>query len=460
MTLAAIIIGSAVSVGEAWRTKDAWRARGMRLDGAVVVGAGDVEPPLAGRIAAWDAFDPSSLTCEVLVLAEPPRSATLSRDLLHKAAAARMQISLLEGGRLRPLALGDLIGGSLADIDVARITKTFAGKRILITGGGGSIGSELARRIAACGPSHLTLLDSSEFNLFNICNELRDAQPVLADIRDVAAMRRWFARERPEIVFHAAALKQVPLVEAFPSEGVLTNVGGLRNVAEAAHFVDADLVLLSTDKAVDPSGAMGASKRLGELYCQALDLRGPKRAIPVRLGNVLGSAGSVAPIFERQLAAGGPLTVTDPQVTRYFISIPQAADALLHAAAASFVDPRRGAVLTIDMGDALSIVELAREVIRLSGREPGEDISIVFTGLRPGERLHESLVASDEREEIGPADGLIAAISQPRGLAELHEIMERLVLLAREGADADVAAALFAATAPGPSAGEIALKLA
>ena len=177
MTLAAIIIGSAVSVGEAWRTKDAWRARGMRLDGAVVVGAGDVEPPLAGRIAAWDAFDPSSLTCEVLVLAEPPRSATLSRDLLHKAAAARMQISLLEGGRLRPLALGDLIGGSLADIDVARITKTFAGKRILITGGGGSIGSELARRIAACGPSHLTLLDSSEFNLFNICNELRDAQP-------------------------------------------------------------------------------------------------------------------------------------------------------------------------------------------------------------------------------------------------------------------------------------------
>lgn len=460
MTLAAIIMGSASAVRDAWSARETWRARGMTLHGAVVIGPGEVEPQLIARLPAWDALNTDALVCETLVLAEPPRSAALSRDLLHKAAKARMRIELIEGGLLRPLAQGDLIGGSLADIDAARIAKRFAGKRVLITGGGGSIGSELARRVAACNPAQLTLLDSSEYNLFRIGNELRDARIVMADVRDAASMRRWFTRERPEIVFHAAALKQVPLVEAFPSEGVLTNVNGLRNVAEAAQLVDAELVFLSTDKAVDPSGVMGASKRLGEMYCQALDRRGPRRAIPVRLGNVLGSAGSVAPIFEKQLAKGGPLTVTDPQVTRYFISIPQAADALLHAAAASFADERRGAVLTIDMGEALSIVELARETIRLSGQRPDEDVGIVFTGLRPGEKLHESLIASDEAEEAGPADGLIAAQSPPRGLGELHEIMERLTLLAREGAEAELTNELFAAVATSAAPAETELKLA
>jgi FlaA1/EpsC-like NDP-sugar epimerase len=460
MTLPAVMMGSASAVRDAWSARETWRARGMTLQGAVVIGPGEVEPKLIARLPAWDALNTDVLACETLILAEPPRSAALSRDLLHKAANARIRIELIEAGLLRPLALGDLIGGSLADIDVARVAMTFAGKRVLITGGGGSIGSELARRVAACNPAQLTLLDSSEYNLFRIGNELRDARVVIADVRDAASMRRWFTRERPEIIFHAAALKQVPLVEAFPGEGVLTNVSGLRNVAEAAQLVDAELIFLSTDKAVDPSGVMGASKRLGEMYCQALDRRGPRRAIAVRLGNVLGSAGSVAPIFEKQLAKGGPLTVTDPQVTRYFISIPQAADALLHAAAASFSDKRRGAVLTIDMGEALSIVELARETIRLAGKRPQEDIGIVFTGLRPGEKLHESLIASDEQEEAGPADGLIAAQSPPRGLGELHELMERLALLAREGAEAELTAELFAAVATAGAAEETELKLA
>lgn len=460
MTLAAIIVGPAAKVRDAWSTREIWRARGMTLSQAVVIGAGEVEPEIVARVPAWEALDVAELSCEVLIFAEPPRSPSLARDLLKRAAHERIKIMLIEGHTLRPLRLDDLIGGALAEIDAARIAKTFAGKRVLITGGGGSIGSELARQVAACSPAHLTLLDSSEYNLFKIGNELRDARVVLADVRDGASMRRWFARERPEMVFHAAALKQVPLVEAFQSEGVLTNVCGLRNVAEAAHFMDADLVFLSTDKAVDPTGVMGASKRLGELYCQALDRRGPRRAIPVRLGNVLGSAGSVMPIFERQVAAGGPLTVTDAQVTRYFISIPQAGGALLHAAAASLDDARRGAVLTIDMGEALSIVELAREVTRLAGLRPDEDVPIVFTGLRPGERLHESLIASDEAEELGPGDGLIAAISAPRGLAELHEVMERLTLLAREGADAEVAEALFAAIGSPDVVESAALKLA
>jgi O-antigen biosynthesis protein WbqV len=243
-------------------------------------------------------------------------------------------------------------------------------------------------------------------------------------------------------------LKQVPLVEAFPSEGVLTNVGGLRHVAEAARSVGADLIFVSTDKAVDPSGVMGASKRLGELYCQALDRREACRAIPVRLGNVLGSTGSVTPTFEAQLAAGGPLTVTDPEVTRFFLSIPQAADALLHAAAIGLSAPARGAALVIDMGEALPVVELAREVIRLEGLRPDIDVPIVFTGLRPGEKLHEQLIASDEWREADPAANVSAVVSPPRGLGELADDMERLCLLAREGADEAVAAALFAAVRP------------
>lgn len=460
MTLTAIIVGSAQAVSSAWDARESWRSRGMSLKQAAIVGAGDVELEVAARVSAWEALNITELSCETLVLAELPRSRPLVRDLLKQAARARIKIEVIENGALRALRLDDVVGGALAEIDAARIAKMFAGKRMLITGGGGSIGSELARQVAACSPAHLALLDSSEYNLFNIGNELPDARIILADVRDAASVRRWFARERPQIVFHAAALKQVPLVEAFQSEGVLTNVHGLRNVAEAAQFVDADLVFLSTDKAVDPTGAMGASKRLGEIYCQALDRRGPRRAIPVRLGNVLGSAGSVAPIFERQVAKGGPLTVTDPHVTRYFISIPQAAGALLHAAAASFADERRGAVLTIDMGEALSIVELAREMICLAGLRPDEDVPIVFTGLRPGERLHESLIASDEAQEDGPGDGLIAALSAPRGLGELHEIIERLTMLAREGADAQVATELFAAIAPSETAADANLKLA
>jgi O-antigen biosynthesis protein WbqV len=319
------------------------------------------------------------------------------------------------------------------------------GKRVLITGGGGSIGGELARRISGFAPARLTLLDSSEHNLYEIGLQLRHAQPALADIRDGASMRRWFAKERPDIVFHAAALKQVPVVEQFPSEGVLTNVSGLRNVVEAAHGIGADLVFVSTDKAVEPSGAMGATKRLGELWCQALDRRGAQRAIPVRLGNVLGSSGSVAPLFAAQLAAGGPLTVTHPEATRYFLSIPQAADALLQAAAKGFASRRRGAVKVIEMGEALPVVELARSVIRLDGKRPDEDVAIVFTGLRPGEKLHERLIARDEWPESEAGTGVIAAMSQPRGIGDLNDCIERLVLLARQGADEDVRTRLFEA---------------
>lgn len=442
MTREGIVVGSARAVSAAL-------ARGQfgafSVSGAVLIGPGEVNAPVLTRAATWHSLKLVECARKALLLAEPPPNGAAARAVLERAAAAHMKVFLLDAAEPRPLRLDDLLGAPLRAVDWARIRAMLEDKRLLITGGGGSIGSELARRITSFSPSRLTLLDSSERNLYEIGLELPAATPVLADIRDAAAMRRWFAKEAPDIVFHAAALKQVPVVEAFPSEGVLTNLCGLRNVAEAAKAIDADLVFVSTDKAVEPSGAMGATKRVGELYCQTLDRRGPQRAISVRLGNVLGSSGSVAPLFESQLAAGGPLTVTHPEATRYFLSIPQAADALLQAAAKGLASSRRGAVKVIEMGEALPVVELARSIVRLAGMRPGEEVPIVFTGLRPGEKLHERLVARDERPECDAGSGVIAAMSEPRGLADLHELLERLEHLARQGADDAVRTELFAA---------------
>ena len=444
MTVKAVLTGAHGAVLEAVTAAD-WRSQGIELIGAAIVGGGEIDMPVLARAPAWEALQFDQTGGQAVILAGAP-SVAITRVLLARAAEARMRVLLLEEGRVRPLSLNDLVGAELCDVDWARIRARIAGRRVLITGGGGSIGAALARRVAALDPARLTLLDSSEFNLHRISLELRDAALVLADIRDQQAMKRWFAREKPDIVFHTAALKQVPLVEQFPSEGVLTNVCGLRHVAEAARDAGAELVFVSTDKAVDPSGVMGASKRLGELYCQALDRAPGPRAVSVRLGNVLGSAGSVAPIFERQFARGGPLTVTDPAVTRFFLSIPQAADVLLQAAAIGLnADSPRGATLVIDMGEALPVVDLARDVIRLQGMKPDEDMAITFVGMRPGEKLHELLISANETPAPCGVDGVQAAMSAPRGLAELGEIMERLGLLAQTGDGEAVVETLFAA---------------
>jgi FlaA1/EpsC-like NDP-sugar epimerase len=444
MTRDVIVAGSAGAVSTALKCD---QVGDFRICGAALIGPGEVDAPVVARAATWHSLKLENSQAQALLLAEPPPNGAAARAVLECAADARLKVLLLEEAGVRPLRLDDLLGAPLGAVDWARIRAMIAGKRVLITGGGGSIGGELARRIATFAPERLTLLDSSEHNLYQIGLELRAARTVLCDIRDDAAVRRWFAKEKPQIVFHAAALKQVPVVEAFPGEGVLTNICGLRHVADAALWVDADLIFVSTDKAVEPSGVMGATKRFGELYCQALDRGGGRRAIPVRLGNVLGSAGSVAPLFEAQLAAGGPLTVTHADMTRYFLSIPQAADALLQAAVKGLASPRRGAAKVIEMGEALAVVELARNVIRLAGKRPDTDVPVVFTALRPGEKMHERLVAQDEWPESEPGSGVIAAMSQPRGLDELHDLIERLTLLARQGADDSVRAALFAAIA-------------
>ncbi|MBL8536807.1 MAG: polysaccharide biosynthesis protein [Hyphomonadaceae bacterium] len=434
----------AILVGLARAVRDAVEARACSFGSVLVVGAGDPGTHAARRVSTWEQLDFRTVEASSILLAAPPANGAEARVVLERAAHARLKVSLIENSRARRLTLEDLVGQRLRDADAARIQPMIRGKRVLITGGGGSIGAALARRVMDFSPARLAILDSSEFNLFRISQDLAEATPILADIRDQHAVRRWFARERPEIVFHAAALKQVPLVEAFASEGVMTNIVGLRHVAEASAAAGADMVFVSTDKAVEPSGVMGATKRFGEMYCQALDRLGPRRIVPVRLGNVLGSTGSVAPTFVAQLAAGGPLTVTHPDVTRFFLTIPQAAESLLQAAAVALAGEERGAAYTLDMGEALPVVELAREVIRLEGLRPDDDVPITFTGLRPGEKLHEALIGADETR-ADPAPGVMAAFSTPRGLPELHEQMERLVLHAREGAKSAIRDALFAA---------------
>lgn len=455
MTLTTILVGTAETALSALRDVADWGVHGLVLKGAAIVGAGSVSVPILTRTPAWEALNFSDLDARAIVLAAPAPSAAVTRAILTRAANSNMRTLLFEDGRVRSLTLNDLVGAPLGDVDWARIRDRISGKRVLITGGGGSIGSELARRVATLGSAKLTLLDSSEYNLFKIGHELPGAHLVLSDVRDARAMRRHFERERPDVVFHTAALKHVPMVQLFPSEGVLTNVCGTRHVAEAAHAVGADLIFVSTDKAVEPSGVMGATKRLAEIYCQALDRRGGKRAICVRLGNVLSSAGSVAPLFEKQFQRGGPLTVTDPRTTRYFLSIPQAADALLQAATIGVGgESPRGAALVIDLGEALPVVELARDVIRLNGLRPDIDMGITFVGMRPGEKLHERLIAQDESCLSCAIDGVTAAMSAPLGLAAVHEIIDRMSMLAQAGADEAIVEDLFAALAFEPDAEE------
>ncbi|MBV8738141.1 MAG: polysaccharide biosynthesis protein [Alphaproteobacteria bacterium] len=313
---------------------------------------------------------------------------------------------------LEPIALEDLLGRPQAVLDRAAMSQLIRGRRVLVTGAGGTIGAELSRQIAAICPSLLVLIENSEFALYTIDMELRErfpevaTLPLLRDVRDRAQIDAVLAAERPEIVFHAAALKHLPIVEANPVEGVLTNVAGTRNVAEAARaFGVSTVVMISTDKAVNPTSVMGASKRIAESLCQALDLHearrtaGATRYVTVRFGNVLGSTGSVVPLFSRQLAAGGPLTVTHPEVTRFFMTVREAVELVLQAAALSpgaETADLRGKICVLDMGEPVKIVDLAEQMIRLAGLRPDRDVKIAFVGLRPGEKLHEELFHPDE----------------------------------------------------------------
>ncbi|MDB5365763.1 MAG: capD, partial [Rhodospirillales bacterium] len=317
------------------------------------------------------------------------------------------------------------------------------------------IGGELVRQLASLAPKRLALLDHSEYALYTIDLEMSEAGPALeraaylADIRDRDRLDEIFADERPELVFHAAALKHVPMVEANPEEGILTNVVGTRHVADLAlqHGVAA-MVLISTDKAVNPSSVMGASKRLAEAWCQTLDTEECRRIatsgqgtrfVTVRFGNVLGSTGSVVPRFEQQLAKGGPITVTHPDVERYFMTCREAVQLVLQASAYGVQHPeRRGRIYVLDMGEPVKIVDLARRMILLAGLRPDRDIRIEFTGLRPGEKLSERLFNDAEPPERTEAAGIFVARNQARPRAVVTDFVASLERAARAENDQEV----------------------
>lgn len=302
---------------------------------------------------------------------------------------------------IKSIAIEDLLGRPQSHHDRDAMRQLIKGRRVLVTGAGGSIGSELVRQIARFSPAKLVLVDHSEYNLYTIDKELArkipnlPRLPLLCDVRNNDAVRSIFDDEQPEIVFHAAALKHVPLAEINPEETILTNVFGTRNVAQACtDYAVQAMVLVSTDKAVHPVNVMGASKRLAEYVCTEIAKRtDDTRIVMVRFGNVLGSTGSVVPLFEEQLRSGGPITVTHPDMERYFMTIREASGLVIHAAALPSDD---AALYILDMGEPMKITDLAEQMIRLAGYTPHDDIQISFTGLRQGEKLTEELIYQDE----------------------------------------------------------------
>ena len=365
----------------------------------------------------------------------------------HGMSMARLpRLTELQSGigdaiEVKPVAVEDLLGRPQAVLDRPAMEALIKGSRVLVTGAGGTIGSELVRQIAALGPARLDLVDNSEFNLYSINLEVGEKpdspahHPHLADVRDKTAMRAVFADARPDLVFHAAALKHVPIVETHVAEGVLTNIGGSRIVADLCRETGArKMVLISTDKAVNPSSAMGATKRVAESYCQALDRargEGECRFLTVRFGNVLGSTGSVVPLFERQLAAGGPLTVTHRDITRYFMTTREAVELVLQASTLGAEEP--GGIFVLDMGEPVRIVDLAEQMIRLAGKRPYEDVGIEFVGLRSGEKLYEELF--HDAESLSPTDNASIQLATPRvaDRAVLERAIEALWQAARDG---------------------------
>jgi FlaA1/EpsC-like NDP-sugar epimerase len=330
---------------------------------------------------------------------------------------------------VRDVQLEDLLGRKPVHLDVAEIKGYIQGKRVLVTGAGGSIGSDICRQVIAFSPESIVLFDNAETPLFNIENELKRLTlgvkliPSLSDVRDRQRVHSVFSVCKPEVVFHAAAYKHVPMLETHPAEAVSTNVLGTRNLADAAHASGVErFVMVSTDKAVNPANVMGASKRAAEIYVQFLARKSSTVFSTVRFGNVLGSNGSVIPIFKDQIAKGGPITVTHPEIVRFFMTISEAAQLVLQAGSMG----RGCEIFLLDMGEPIKILDLAEELIRLSGLRPYEDIDITFTGLRPGEKLFEELLLAGEDVTSTAHDKIFMARSNPIDSAELVRWIEEI----------------------------------
>jgi FlaA1/EpsC-like NDP-sugar epimerase len=343
----------------------------------------------------------------VIPVAEIP--ASLVRQIVGACAGSGVSVKMIPGingangdgnlSRLREVSIEDLLRREPVRFARGAVGDFVSGRRVLVTGAGGSIGAVLCRVVCRFRPAELLLVEQAENSLFHLHWQLAEEfpeqplRPYVADICDAARMEQIFAEGRPDVIFHAAAHKHVPLMEWNPGEAIKNNILGTRLVADLAdaHGVS-EFVMISTDKAVNPTSVMGVSKRVAELYIQALSQRSRTRFVVVRFGNVLGSAGSVVPMFRDQIRRGGPVTVTHPDMTRYFMTIPEACELVLEAAAMG----RGGETFILDMGEPVKIVQLAHDLIRLAGLVPGKDVEVRFTGIRPGEKLHEELALKEE----------------------------------------------------------------
>ena len=351
--------------------------------------------------------------------------------VLNVPPAAKWINGELSFNQIKSIRIEDLLERDPIKLDSAAISAQLKNKTILITGAAGSIGSELARQCMRFAPKKLYLLDQAESPLHELDLEFGDRllkppfEVVMADVRNLDRMKNVFSTFKPDIVFHAAAYKHVPMMENNPSESILTNILGTKNVADLSHEHKVErFVFVSTDKAVNPTNVMGASKRIAEIYIQSLGKQSTTKFITTRFGNVLGSNGSVIPRFKRQIEAGGPITITHPDITRYFMTIPEASQLVLEAASMG----KGGEIFVFDMGDSVRIVDLAKKMIQLVGMKEGKDISIVFTGLRPGEKLFEELLANTENTMPTHHSQILIGKVREYEYSEVKVIIDELIL--------------------------------
>jgi FlaA1/EpsC-like NDP-sugar epimerase len=352
----------------------------------------------------------------------------------------------LNVSHIREIRIEDLLGREHIELDTAKIREYLSDKKVMVTGAAGSIGHELCRHIMKMGPEQLILFERAENELFHLDREFSEASfgrfytPILGDILDAGRLQHVMEEHHPDVVFHAAAYKHVPMQEAHPVEAIKNNIIGTKNVAEMSiRYEVQKFVMISTDKAVKPANVMGATKRITELICQGMNGRDRTKFVVVRFGNVLNSAGSVIPIFKEQITRGGPVTVTHPEVTRYFMSISEAAQLVMQAGAIG----NGGEIFVLDMGEPIKITDLAKDIIRLMGLRLGEDIDIVYSGLRPGEKLHEELVADDEKTERTAHDKIMLVKSPHFDWETFEPQLKDLIAEAEKGDTAHIRKMLF-----------------